>query len=71
MMLICGVKCPHCGGEVMGALDQDIGNMTSNVSGMWDKGMPGLKLRDMDGKSCRECLPHLQAGVEWMIELFG
>lgn len=47
--------------------DITIGNMdrniTSNVAPMWDAAMPELNLRDMDGKTGAECLPHLQAGM--------
>ena len=38
-------------------------NYTSNVVQMWDIAMPELNLRDMHGKTGRECLPHLLAGV--------
>jgi hypothetical protein len=38
-------------------------NMTSNVSKMWDRAMPGLNLRDMNGRTGAECLPHLEAGM--------
>ena len=38
-------------------------NYTSNVVQMWDIAMPDLNLRDMHGKTGRECLPHLLAGV--------
>lgn len=43
-------------------------NMTSNVSRMWDRAMPDLNLRDMDGKKAKDCLPHLRDGVRHMAE---
>jgi hypothetical protein len=47
--------------------DIGIGNMsrnvTSNISPMWDRAMPDLNLRDMHGKTGRECLPHLEEGM--------
>jgi hypothetical protein len=38
-------------------------NMTSNVSRMWDRAMPDLNLRDMNGETGAVCLPHLEAGM--------
>lgn len=43
-------------------------NMTSNVAPMWDKAMLGMNLRDMDGKTGTECLPHLKAGLRHMAQ---
>ena len=45
-------------------------NYTSNVSKMWDQAMPGLNLRDMNGKTAAECLPHLTEGVRHMANNF-
>jgi hypothetical protein len=61
-------KCEHCQkeGEIV-----EVGNMTSNVSAMWDMAMPDMNLRDMDGKQCILCLDHLWAGVAWMKEHLG
>ena len=42
------------------------GNMTSNVNSMWDRAMPELNLRDMNGRPAAECLPHLEAGISYM-----
>lgn len=41
-------------------------NMTSNCNKMWDKAMPTLNLRDMDGLKAFVCIPYLKAGVEDM-----
>ena len=42
-------------------------NYTSNVSPMWDQAMSELHLRDMHGRTGKECLPHLLAGVIYMM----
>ena len=42
-------------------------NYTSNVASMWNDAMPELRLRDMHGKTGKECLPHLLAGVVYMM----
>lgn len=41
-------------------------NMTSNVSRLWDRAMPDLNLRDMNGKTGAACYPHLRDGAEDM-----
>lgn len=41
-------------------------NYTSNVSPMWDRAMPGLNLRDMNGLKAGDCVDHLKAGVAAM-----
>jgi hypothetical protein len=38
----------------------DLGNMTSNVSGIWKKAMYGTGVADFDGKEARECVNVLE-----------
>jgi hypothetical protein len=38
-------------------------NYTSNVVPMWDKVMPLLNMRDMNGKKGSECRLHLKEGI--------
>lgn len=40
----------------------DIGNMTSNVSGMWAKAL-GFPLADMEGWDGARCIPALESAV--------
>lgn len=44
----------------------DLGNMTSNVSGIWKKAMYGTGVADFDGKEARECVNVLEEGIEQM-----
>lgn len=44
----------------------DIGNYTSNVSGMWTEAL-GYRLADLKGKAARDCIPDLQRAVADMI----
>ena len=51
------VACHTCGEDLM----RGHGNMTSNISGVWDKA--GAPLRDWDGKIGVDVLPALQAAI--------
>lgn len=51
------VHCHTCGGDLMNGHT----NMTSNVSGVWDKA--GARIRDWDGKTGVSVLPELQAAI--------
>ena len=46
---------------------EDIGNMTSNVSGMWTLALSGTRLADLEGKAGQECIPLLEAAVSHML----
>ncbi len=51
------VYCHACGSDQMNGHT----NMTSNVSGVWDKA--GAPLRDWDGKTGIDVLPQLQGAI--------
>lgn len=51
------VSCHTCGSDLMNGHN----NMTSNVSGVWDKA--GARLRDWSGKTGVQVLPQLQAAI--------
>lgn len=44
----------------------DVGNYTSNVSGMWTKAL-GFPLRSLKGKRASEVLPELNRAVSHMV----
>ncbi len=52
------------GGREMATV-REIGNMTSNVSGMWTKAL-GFHLCEMQGWAGSECIPHLERALQRM-----
>lgn len=44
----------------------EVGNMTSNVSGMWRLALDGISLAELHGQECGECIPLLVRAVEHM-----
>lgn len=53
-------RCEACGSH---GTSEEIGNMTSNVSGMWTKALGGVRLRDLDGKTGADLIPLLEAAA--------
>jgi len=56
-----GIVMKCCGVRV-----RDVGNMTSNVSGMWELALGGRTLSSLHGLGCDEALPLLNAAISHM-----
>ena len=57
------ISCHTCGEDLMGGY----GNMTSNVSGVWNKA--GAPLKDWHGKTGVDVLPQLAAAISTLTNL--